>query len=168
MGFPMPPAFLWYYQYGYKERWNDPENNDPTMKRSFDEYVEEAIEKGWWGALREGLQRRSSRACSSRPAATCCGASAAGQKLLLEHLWPKLTMIVSVDYRITTTGLYSDYILPAAQHYEKLGHSMPSVHHLNWCSGRPGHAAPGRGPADLGDRRCACSRRSRSAPPRAA
>jgi nitrate reductase alpha subunit len=40
-------------------------------------------------------------------------------------------MIVSVDYRITTTGLYSDYILPAAQHYEKIGISMPSVHHLN-------------------------------------
>ena len=41
-------------------------------------------------------------------------------------------MIVSCDYRITTTGLYSDYILPAAQHYEKLGNSMPSVHHLNY------------------------------------
>jgi anaerobic selenocysteine-containing dehydrogenase len=41
-------------------------------------------------------------------------------------------MIVSVDYRINTTGLYSDYILPAAQHYEKLAQSMPSVHHLNW------------------------------------
>ncbi len=52
--------------------------------------------------------------------------------LLLEHLWPKLKMIVSVDYRITTTGLYSDYLLPAAQHYEKLGYSMPSVHHLNY------------------------------------
>ena len=63
-----------------------------------------------------------------------------GQKLLLEHLWPKLKMIVSCDYRITTTGLYSDYILPAAQHYEKLGNSMPSVHHLNYvlCD----HATP--------------------------
>jgi hypothetical protein len=46
-GFPMPPAFLWYYQYGYKEGWNDPENHDPSRKRSFDEYVEEAVEKGW-------------------------------------------------------------------------------------------------------------------------
>jgi nitrate reductase alpha subunit len=55
-----------------------------------------------------------------------------GQKLLLEHLWPKLKMIVSCDYRMTTTGLHSDYILPAAQHYEKLGYSMPSVHHLNY------------------------------------
>jgi len=33
---------------------------------------------------------------------------------------------------MTTTGLYSDYVLPAAQHYEKLGNSMPSVHHLNF------------------------------------
>jgi nitrate reductase alpha subunit len=50
--------------------------------------------------------------------------------MLLEHLWPKLKMIVSIDYRINTTGLYSDYILPAAQHYEKFGTTMPSVHHL--------------------------------------
>jgi nitrate reductase alpha subunit len=55
-----------------------------------------------------------------------------GQVQLLKELWPKLKMIVSVDYRITTTGLYSDYILPAAQHYEKLGHAMMSVHHLNF------------------------------------
>jgi anaerobic selenocysteine-containing dehydrogenase len=40
-------------------------------------------------------------------------------------------MIVSVDTRITTTGMYSDYILPAAQHHEKVQMTMPSVHHLN-------------------------------------
>ena len=72
-----------------------------------------------------------------------------GQKLLLEHLWPKLELIVSVDYRITTTGLYSDYILPAAQHYEKLGHGMPSVHHLNFvlcdrAAPPPNQATPSR------------------------
>jgi nitrate reductase alpha subunit len=50
-------------------------------------------------------------------------------------VWPKLKLIVSVDYRINTTGLYSDYILPAAQHYEKMGVSMPSVHHLNFVMG---------------------------------
>ena len=85
-----------------------------------------------------------------------------GQKLLLEHLWPKLKMIVSCDYRITTTGLYSDYILPAAQHYEKLGFSMPSVHHLNFvlCD----QATEPHGDS-LPDARSAsaCSRRSRSA-----
>ena len=133
-GRPIPPAFLWYYQYGYKERWNDPENNDPSMKRTFDEYVEEAIEKEWWGS---GAYTKAYKDIEPRVLFEAGGnllrRQRGGQKLqLLEHLWPKLTMIVSVDYRITTTGLYSDYILPAAQHYEKLGHAMTSVHHLNF------------------------------------
>jgi DMSO reductase family type II enzyme molybdopterin subunit len=133
LGAPIPPAFLWYYQYGYKERWNDPENNDPSMKRTFDEYIEEAIAKEWWGS---GAYTKAYKTIEPRVLFEAGGnylrRNRGGQKLLLEHLWPKLAMIVSVDYRITTTGLYSDYILPAAQHYEKLGHSMMSVHHLNF------------------------------------
>ncbi|NIV48418.1 MAG: molybdopterin-dependent oxidoreductase, partial [Gammaproteobacteria bacterium] len=132
LGFPMPPAFLWYYQYGYKERWNDPENNDPSMKRSFDEYVEEAIEKGWFNARASQTYKEVEPRVLWEAGGNMLRRDRGGQKLLLEHLWPKLKMIVSVDYRMTTTGLYSDYVLPAAQHYEKLGNSMPSVHHLNF------------------------------------
>jgi anaerobic selenocysteine-containing dehydrogenase len=132
MGFPMPPAFLWYYQYGYKERWNDPENNDPSMKRSFDEYVREATEKGWWDPRYAKVFENVEPRFLFESGGNVLRRQRGGQKLLLEHLWPKLKMIVSCDYRMTTTGLYSDYILPAAQHYEKLGYSMPSVHHLNY------------------------------------
>jgi anaerobic selenocysteine-containing dehydrogenase len=132
MGAPVPPAFLWYYQEGYKERWNDPENNCPSMKRSYDEYVTEAIEKGWWGARYAKAYQTVEPRVLFEAGGNYLRRNRGGQKLLLEHFWPKLKMVVSVDYRITTTGLYSDYILPAAQHYEKLGHSMLSVHHLNW------------------------------------
>jgi anaerobic selenocysteine-containing dehydrogenase len=135
MGFPIPPAFLWYYQFGYKERWNDPENHDPSMKRSFDEYVEEAIAKGWWGASYDAAYKEVEPRVLFEAGGNMLRRQRGGQKLLLEHLWPKLQMIISVDYRMTTTGLYSDYILPAAQHYEKLGMSMPSVHHLNYVLG---------------------------------
>jgi DMSO reductase family type II enzyme molybdopterin subunit len=131
-GFPMPPAFLWYYQYGYKERWNDPENNDPTMKRSFDDYVEEAVDKGWWDPRYSKVYKDVEPRMLFESGGNVLRRQRGGQKLLLENLWPKLKTIVSVDYRMTTTGLHSDYILPAAQHYEKLGHSMPSVHHLNY------------------------------------
>jgi anaerobic selenocysteine-containing dehydrogenase len=131
-GFAMPPAFVWYYQYGYKERWNDPDNNDPSMKRSFDEYINEAIEKGWWDPRYAKVYRDIEPRVLFEAGGNMLRRQRGGQKLLLEHLWPKLDLIVSIDYRISTTGLYSDYILPAAQHYEKLGHSMPSVHHLNW------------------------------------
>jgi DMSO reductase family type II enzyme molybdopterin subunit len=141
MGAPIPPAFLWYFQYGYKERWNDPDNNDPSMKRRFDEYVEEAISKGWWGS---GSYTQAYKELEPRVLFEAGGnilrRQRGGQIQLLEHLWPKLKMIVSVDYRMTTTGLHSDYILPAAQHYEKLGHSMMSVHHLHFVL--TDHATP--------------------------
>jgi len=132
LGNMVPPAFLWYYQYGYKERWNNPENHDPSMKRSFDEYLTEAVEKGWWDASYTSTYQQVEPRVIIEAGGNLLRRQRGGQKLLLEHLWPKLKMFVSVDYRITTTGLYSDYILPAAQHYEKIGNSMPSVHHLNY------------------------------------
>jgi anaerobic selenocysteine-containing dehydrogenase len=132
MGNMMPPAFLWYYQYGAKERWNHPDNVDPTLKRSFDDYLTEAVEKGWWDARYTKAYQKIEPRVLFEAGGNLLRRHRGGQKLLLEHLWPKLKMIVSVDYRITTTGLHSDYILPAAQHYEKLGNSMPSVHHLNF------------------------------------
>jgi anaerobic selenocysteine-containing dehydrogenase len=132
MGNTIPPAFLWYYQYGYKERWNNPENHDPSMKRSFGEYMDEAVDKGWWNSAATATYREVEPRVLIEAGGNLLRRQRGGQKILLEHLWPKLEMIVSVDYRITTTGLYSDYILPAAQHYEKLGTSMQSVHHLNY------------------------------------
>jgi DMSO reductase family type II enzyme molybdopterin subunit len=134
MGRMMAPAFLWYYQYGYKERWNNPDNNDPGMKRSFDEYIKEATEKGWWGGFSKTYQEVEPRVLFEA-GGNLLRRQRGGQKLLLEHAWPKFKLIVSVDHRMTTTGLYSDYVLPSAQHYEKLVASMPSVHHLNFVLG---------------------------------
>jgi DMSO reductase family type II enzyme molybdopterin subunit len=147
MGNTMPPAFLWYHQCGYKDRWNNPENNDPSMKRSFDEYITEATEKGWWDSSYAKAYQNIEPRVLFEAGGNMLRRQRGGQKILLEHLWPKLKMIVSVDYRLSTTGLYSDYVLPAAQHYEKLGTSMPSVHHLNFvlcdkASEPPGESLP--------------------------
>ena len=55
-----------------------------------------------------------------------------GQHQMLKHLWPKLKLIVSVDVRMTTTGLWSDIVLPAAHHYEKpnFPYTTPDVMNL--------------------------------------
>ncbi len=132
LGNAIPPAFLWYYQYGYKERWNNPDNVDPTMARSFDDYINEAMDKGWWDPSYTKTYKEVEPRVLWEAGGNMLRRQRGGQKLLLEHLWPKLKMIVSVDYRMTTTGLHSDYVLPAAQHYEKLNQGMPSVHHLNF------------------------------------
>jgi nitrate reductase alpha subunit len=101
------------------------------MKRTFDEYFQEALEKGWWDNAWGPVWQEVRPRVLMEAGGNVLRRQRGGQELLLKHLWPKLRCIVSIDFRITTTGLYSDYILPAAQHYEKIGFSMPSIHHLN-------------------------------------
>jgi len=131
MGKVIAPVFLWYHQYGVKDRWNDPANHDPSMKRRFGEYLDEAAAKGWWDSSLPGVYPSVEPRVFFEAGGNALRRHRGGSALLLEHLWPKLKMIVSVDTRINTTGMYSDYILPAAQHHEKVQMTMPSVHHLN-------------------------------------
>jgi DMSO reductase family type II enzyme molybdopterin subunit len=132
MGRTLAPVYLWYHQYGYRERWNDRDNHDPGMPRSFDALLQEAADKGWWEGSLPRLWQDLEPRVLIEAGGNLLRRQRGGQGVLLEHLWPKLRMIVSIDTRLHTTGLYSDYVLPAAQHGEKLQHSMPSVHHLNF------------------------------------
>ena len=125
-----PPVFFWYYQCGYQDNWNRREWNDPSMRRTFDEYMNEALSKGWW----QGVARPTDQA-PTRVYIECGGNSLrrtrGGQVQLLKHLWPKAKKIVTIDWRMNTTGLYSDLFLPAAQHYEKVTFHIPTPHLLN-------------------------------------
>jgi nitrate reductase alpha subunit len=46
--------------------------------------------------------------------------------VLLEHLWPQLTKIVAMDWRMSETALHADLVLPATQHHEKVTFNMPT------------------------------------------
>ncbi|MBK6318489.1 MAG: molybdopterin-dependent oxidoreductase [Dehalococcoidia bacterium] len=125
-----PPAFWWYWQANYQERWNTPGWGDDSLPRSFDEYFNEAISKGWWEGMDHPRPEDPPRVLIE------CGGNMlrrtrGGKKALLNTLWPKLDLIVSIDFRISQTGLYSDYVLPAAQHYEKIGFHIPTPHLMN-------------------------------------
>ncbi|WP_137283283.1 nitrate reductase subunit alpha [Halorussus salinisoli] len=43
-------------------------------------------------------------------------------------LWPKLDLVVDINFRMDSTALYSDIVLPAASHYEKHDLSMTDMH----------------------------------------
>jgi DMSO reductase family type II enzyme molybdopterin subunit len=86
---------------------------DPAMKRSLDEYLAEAYGKGW--------QIEPSRA---RPRILfACGGNilrrTRGYHRVLEKFLPKLDLLATLDVRMSTTALYSDYVFPAAGWYEK-------------------------------------------------
>ena len=53
---------------------------------------------------------------------------AKGQKYMLRNLWPKLELIVNANFRMDSTALYSDIVLPAAHWYEKTDLNMTHEH----------------------------------------
>ncbi|MBD3648484.1 MAG: molybdopterin-dependent oxidoreductase [Pseudomonadales bacterium] len=119
-------AFWWYDHCGYDKRWNNPEWGDKSLPRTFDEYMKEAIDRGWWNPPPKDPPRVLIE-CGGNMIRRIRG----GKTALLDTLWPKLSMIVSFDFRMSQTALYADYVLPAAQHYEKIGFSIPTPHVLN-------------------------------------
>ncbi len=122
----VPPFFFWYWHCGFRERWNNRTWGDPTMARSFDEYVDEALGAGWWDGLQQPGPETPPQVLIE------CGGNIlrrtrGGRDILLEHLWPQLQLIVSIDFRFSATAMHSDLVLPAAQHYEKVATHMPSM-----------------------------------------
>ncbi len=126
----VPPAFLWYYHCGYRENWNRKEWSDPTMQRPFDEYFEESLSKGWWQGMERPGPDTPPRVYFEVGGNTL-RRTRGGQNQLLPNFWPKLNCIVTVDWRMNTTGLFSDYFLPAAHHYEKLAFMFPDPQVMN-------------------------------------
>ncbi|MBI5290172.1 MAG: molybdopterin-dependent oxidoreductase [Chloroflexi bacterium] len=126
-GMMIPPHFYWYWHGGYREAWNNREWADTGMKRTFDEYFTEAIDKGWWDGLAQPARDQTPQVLLG-----ACGNSLrrtrGGGKLLLEHAWPNYKLIVSIDYRMSATGRQSDIFLPAAAYYEKTDFRFPTAH----------------------------------------
>ncbi len=128
LGFsPMVPSiFLWYHHSGFQEMWGRKEWHDPSMKRPFQDYWQEAMAKGWWEGVQLPPPDRPPRVlievCGNALRRTRQG------RLLLKHLWPKLKMVVTMDWRMSATAMHSDIVLPVAHHYEKINFGIPSTH----------------------------------------
>jgi DMSO reductase family type II enzyme molybdopterin subunit len=142
MGGTVPPAFFWYYHCGYKEIWNKKTWGDVGMKRTFDDYFREALDKGWFTGTVQPAANQEPRVIFE-VGSNLLRRTRGGQNMLLKHLWPKLSCIISIDWRMNTTGLWSDYVLPAAHHYEKPNfcYSTPHIMHLTFSD----RAVPPRG-----------------------
>ncbi|WP_226013459.1 molybdopterin-dependent oxidoreductase [Halomicrobium salinisoli] len=91
--------------------------------------IRESIERDWMPVYPE------ERADGSRPDPTTMFVwrgnffnQAKGNVAVEEELWPKLDLVVDVNFRMDSTALYSDIVLPAASHYEKYDLSMTDMH----------------------------------------
>lgn len=105
-------ALLYYQHGGLKELYGSAHKWDPHLKREFDEYLQEAVENEW-----QFVPKTAPRILFA------VGGNifrrARGYHKLLEHMLPKLDLMVTLDFRMSNTARYSDYVLPAAGYYEK-------------------------------------------------
>ncbi len=117
-GTASPPAFFHYYHCGYEETWNNADWQDPAMTRSFDDYLQDAVRRGWWGGLVKpgsGTDPTVFISVATNPIRRQRGGSSG----LLDTLWPGLEKIVVVENRMSSTALQADIVLPAAMQYER-------------------------------------------------
>ncbi len=124
----MIPAFLMLYDYaGYRDVWNRHSWGDRSLSRTFDEYWQEAQDEGWWQGL--GWPEGASPRVFLEVGGNVLRRTRGGQNMLLRHFWPRLKLVATIDWHMTTTALQSDIVLPAANHGEKLNlhYSTPHV-----------------------------------------
>ncbi|MCP5056404.1 MAG: molybdopterin-dependent oxidoreductase [bacterium] len=104
---------LWLYKYGgLEELYGSAKRWDSSLPREFKEYFDEAVEKGWQVVpttpprivfeVGGNLLRR-----------------VRGYDRMVDGLLPKLDLLVTVDWRMSNTARFSDYVFPAAGWYEK-------------------------------------------------
>jgi DMSO reductase family type II enzyme molybdopterin subunit len=90
---------------GGAEKW------DPDLERESREYLEEAVAEGWQ------IPARSRPRIFFQVGGNYLRRNRAYPKIL-EHLWPQLELVVTLDWRMSFTALHSDIVLPAAAYYE--------------------------------------------------
>jgi anaerobic selenocysteine-containing dehydrogenase len=114
----IPAVFFWYRCTGYGKLWDSLSLEDAGIPKKIGEYIREAVEKGWWKYVdlpEEGVQPKILFSVASNTLRNKPGTTMA----LLEELWPKLDLVVCIDYRWSTTAMHADIVLPGAFHHEK-------------------------------------------------
>jgi anaerobic selenocysteine-containing dehydrogenase len=108
---PFQPNLLWlWFHGGLKESL---ERSHPDLAAA----VQDACDRGWMPVF--------PKADRQPKIFFATGANALRRwpvpQVIEKHLWPKLELVATVDFRLSTTGMKSDIVLPAAGYYEKRG-----------------------------------------------
>jgi len=126
-----PESLWWSVHGGLQEIAGKREYHDPMLKREPKDYVKESIEKGWQPLFPpEGKEPKMMISVGDNVLRRC-----RGNTTLLNTLWPKLELIVDINYRMDSTAFNSDIVLPASCMYEKEGMKYalftPFLHYNN-------------------------------------
>jgi nitrate reductase alpha subunit len=105
-------------------------NKDPHLYngKPIEWYIKESVSNGWMPLWPKGTleNKRKPRAFIVWRANYLNQAK--GNEIIETSLWRNLDLIVDINYRMDTTALYSDVVLPAASYYEKVDLNTTDCH----------------------------------------
>lgn len=110
-GAVLPSSLFYFVHAGIAELAARYHNWDPELPRPVEQYVREAIDHGWQnpgGTPKMLIQWGGNFVRRIKPT-----------EALLNRLIPQLEMLVTCDWRMNSTALMSDYVLPVAAWYER-------------------------------------------------
>jgi len=112
------PVIPWLYVHGgYAEGMSRASYNDADNPLGHDEAMKTSIEKGWMPIYpAPGKDPKVFLVTACNPLRQW-----PAPQVALEHLWPKFDLVVNINTQMSTTGLESDIVMPAAGFYEKEG-----------------------------------------------
>jgi DMSO reductase family type II enzyme molybdopterin subunit len=113
------PVFFLYRHAGYHQLWDRAEWNDPQLERSFGEYLEESLRRGYWDEMQTRPPPEQVPQVLMMMAHNPLRRQRSGRQMYLENLFPKLKMLFAVETRLSSSAMHCDIVLPAAWYYEK-------------------------------------------------
>jgi DMSO reductase family type II enzyme molybdopterin subunit len=113
------PTMVWLYAFddGYRRVVNEDRYHDPTLKRPVAEYIQEALDKGWMPVWpKNGKRPRVYLYTGMNPLRRW-----PVPHLIRDNLWANMELIVTWEFRMSTSAMHCDIVLPAAGWHEKEG-----------------------------------------------
>ncbi len=121
-----PPFFYWLDHCGYGDIWS--RRDWGGSPRPMAEYVAEA-RRSWAPYMRPAPD--VTPRVLFQPGTSTLRRTRGGRRMLLRHLWPGLSLVVSVDQRMNGAGMHADLLLPAAYDTERVNLQYPVAHSLD-------------------------------------
>jgi DMSO reductase family type II enzyme molybdopterin subunit len=111
------PGSIWHAVHGGLDAVSgDPRHGDARAPRPARDYLREAVERKWFPVFpAPGRAPKVVVSIFSNVLRHC-----RNNTQLLQTLWPKVDLIVDVNFRLSETARWADIILPAAFWYEKM------------------------------------------------
>lgn len=112
------PVLPWLQVHGgYAEVMGNADYNDSRAPKDMDRAMKDALRRGWIPIYpAPGKSPRVFIVNSDNPLRQW-----PAPQIAIERLWPKFDLVVNVNTQMSTTGMRSDILLPAAGYYEKIG-----------------------------------------------